>query len=129
MANAHNLEQLIKGPTRITENSRSLIDLIFTSSSHHLSDHEIINLPLSDHSMVYCVVKVGMKKAPGRIIEYRSFKSYDKGNFINDLKCIDWNFLDNELEIDVAISKFNVLFTSVANSHAPIKKSRGKRVS
>jgi len=95
MANAPNLEQLIKDPTRIMENSRSLIDLIFASSSHHLSDHGIIHLSSSDHSMVYCVVKVGMKKAPGRIIEYRSFKSYDIGNFINDLKCIDWTLLDN----------------------------------
>ena len=71
-ARSVDMSQIITEPTRITSTTRSLIDLVFVNNQHHIVDSGVVSLSLRDHSLVYCVVKSGMKKAPPRTIEYRS---------------------------------------------------------
>ena len=72
----YNLEQLIDKPTRITENSSTLIDLLFANNNHRIVSSGVLHVNLSDHSLIYCVIKAGVRRAPGRVIEYRSYKTY-----------------------------------------------------
>ena len=65
----HNLEQFITEPTRITARSSTLLDFLFCNTSQRVVDHGIIHLASSDHSLVYCVLKAGVTKAPPRTIE------------------------------------------------------------
>ena len=58
---------------------------MFSNTMHH----GVIHSSISDHSMIFCVVKSGVTKAPGKTIEYRSFKNYSKEDFVNDLKDVD----------------------------------------
>ena len=67
----YNLEQLIDTPTRITENSNTLIDLIFANNNHRIVASAVLHVNLSDHSLIYCVIKAGVRRTPGRVIEYR----------------------------------------------------------
>ena len=60
----HNLEQFITEPTRITARSSTLLDFLFCNTSQRVVDHGIIHLASSDHSLVYCVLKAGVTKAP-----------------------------------------------------------------
>lgn len=46
-------KQLINEATRITENSKSLIDLILTNREHKTVQSGIIHTTLSDHSLVF----------------------------------------------------------------------------
>ena len=124
MTVSHNLDQLIQSPTRITSNSSTLIDLLFCNNVQRIVDHGVIPLTLSDNSMIFCVMTSGMKKAPGRIVERRAFKYYSKDNFIRDLKDVNWKLIQEENNIDSAVSKWDILFTNVADQHAPLKKSR-----
>ena len=129
IANLYDLEQLILQPTRITSSSKSLIDLLFTNSCHRVVDCGVINLTLSDHSLIFCVLKSGCPKAPGRSIQYRSYKNYSKANFVNELKEINWETVENDPDINAAVNKWNALFTKTANHHAPLKQTRLKGVS
>ena len=70
----HNLEQFITEPTRITARSSTLLDFLFCNTSQRVVDHGIIHLASSDHSLVYCVLKAGVTKAPPRTIECQSYK-------------------------------------------------------
>ena len=47
---------------------------------------------------------------------------------MNDLKEIDWNQALKKQDIDSAVNDWNNLFTHVADSHAPMRKSRIKGV-
>ena len=85
---ALDLSQIITEPTRITEKSKSLIDVILVNNQHQIVDSGVVSLSVSDHSLIYCVLKAGVSKATPRTIEYRSFKSFDENAFIQDLKCI-----------------------------------------
>ena len=128
VTNIYHLDQLISTPARITERSSTLIDLLYTNTSHHVIDRGVIPSPLSDHCLIFCVIKSGVPKAPGRTIEYRLYEHYLKHEFQNDSRDIDWDHALNKGDIDSAIDDWNKLFTHVADSHAPIRKSRIKGV-
>ena len=82
---SHELSQLVKEPTRVTDTSQTTIDLIFMNNEHRFVDDGIIPMAISDHYLVYCILKVGMPKGTPRTIEYRSYKNYNRDAFLNDL--------------------------------------------
>ena len=81
---------------------------------------------MSDHSLIYCVLKAGVPKATPRTIEYRSFKGFDENAFIQDLENVSWHIVDDDSNINDAVLTWNKLFTEVADSHAPLKRRRVK---
>ena len=81
----NDMKQLINEPTRITEYSKNLIDLIFTNREHKIVQSDVIHITLSDHSLVYCMMKGGIPKIPPKKFECQSFKNYNKSEFIKDL--------------------------------------------
>ena len=99
---------------------QSLIDVILVNNQHRIVDSGVVSLSVSDHSLIYCVLKVGVPKATPRTIEYRSFKSFDENAFIQDLNNAPWHIVDNESNVNDAVLTWNRLFTEVADSHAPL---------
>ena len=57
MMSEYNLQQEISGPTRVTQGSQSLINLIFTSNSDMFAKVGKTELGLSDHCMVYGIIR------------------------------------------------------------------------
>ena len=125
-ARSVDMSQIITEPTRITSTTRSLIDLVFVNNQHRIVDSGVVSLSLSDHSLVYCVVKSGVKKAPPRTIEYRSYKSFNANTFIQDLNNVPWHVVESESDIDSAVLIWNKLFCDIADAHAPVKRRRVK---
>ena len=123
---ANDLEQVINTPTRICNQTRTVIDLVFVNNNHRIVESGVIHSAISDHSIVFCTMKSGVPKAPPKTIEYRSYRMYDKGSFIKDLEETNWDIIDINGDIDPAVEMWNTLFTDVANRHAPIKKTRIK---
>ena len=99
----NDMKQLINQPTRITEYSKTVIDLIFTNREHKIVQSGIIHTTLSDNSLVFCAMKGGVPKLPPRKFEYRSFKNYNKTEFINDLNQVPWSVVDGVENVDDAV--------------------------
>ena len=75
---AYNFTQLIKEPTRITDASRTMIDLVFANNEHRIVKSGVVPVPLSDHFLVFCIIKAGITtKAKPRILEYPSYKNFN----------------------------------------------------
>ena len=123
---AIDLEQLINSPTRICEQTRTAIDLVFVNNTRCFVESGVIYSAISDHSTAYCTTKSGVPKHLPKTIEYRSYRKYDKSSFIKDLKETDWNMVDLNGDVDSAVEMWNTLFTDVASRRAPIKKTRIK---
>ena len=79
---ANDLEQLIAIPTRITEFTKSAIDLIFVDNKHRIVSCGTIVSSLV-HQIIFCIVKSGVQKGPPKIIEYRSLS-----RMIKMLSCV-----------------------------------------
>ena len=57
------MKQLIKEPTRVTANPRTLIDVVITQlGSTDVTNSGVIHLKISDHSLVYTCRKINQKK-------------------------------------------------------------------
>ena len=62
---------------------------LHVSASHRVIDQFVIPSPLGDYCLIFCAIKLGVVKAPGRTTEYRSYKRYSKQDFPNELRDIN----------------------------------------
>ena len=118
------LTQVIKAPTRITSTSRTMLDLIFVNNEHRIIDSGVIPVSISDHFLVYCTLKTGVRKGLPKVIEYRSYKHSNEGIFLNNLEYVPRHVVENETNVEDAVLMWNKLFSGIANIHASIKKKR-----
>ena len=64
-------------------------------------------------------------KVPPKTLEYRSFKSYNKSSFRQDLTNVPWHVaLNNPEDLEGCVQTWNKLFLQVAKDHAPTKTRR-----
>ena len=120
------LHRLICSPTHVTSSLQTLIDLIFVNNNHRIGESEVLHAGISDHSLVYCIMKAGLQNSIPRRIEYRSFKTYNNTAFVDDISKVPWSVIENVGNIDDAVFSWTTLFNDVAQEHALIKTRRAK---
>ena len=81
----------ITEPTRVTNCSMPLIDLILTSNPERFALSGTMKLGLSDHDLIYTIRKQKIARPPPKLIEYRSMKGFDKDCYVADLCKIPWD--------------------------------------
>ena len=80
------MSQLIKEPTRTTQSSNTLIDVILSTHPQNVPLSCVIPLGLSDHSMIGCVRKMNSLKCQARVIKCRNYSDYCTEAFNYNLK-------------------------------------------
>ena len=90
-----NLSQLINKPTRIQPHSRTLIDHIYTTQDHNYTLTDVVDLGLSDHSLILTTRKSGLKaaKSSQQSITYYKLDERDEYNFLTELSQTTWNHI------------------------------------
>ena len=122
------MSQLINEPTRITESSRTLIDVFFSTHPHNISLTKVIQLGISAHFIkVGCVRKMNSLRFQARTIKCHSYKKYNKQAFNKDLKMASWVSELKSSDINSAWNGFKSIFLDICDRHAPLlpKKVRG----
>ena len=74
-AKSCSLQQLIHDYTRITDKTKTIIDLVFVSRSETITESGVHSLGLSDHSLIYLVRKYKQLKHPPRVTKSPSYLS------------------------------------------------------
>ncbi|CAB4002993.1 Hypothetical predicted protein [Paramuricea clavata] len=116
-----NLTQLIDKPTRVTSRSSTLIDVMMTSNKDLIAEIGVLETYISDHFLVYCSLKLKLIKPHPICITARSYKHYDRNQFLCDLACIPWHenlFVEN---VNDKLSHFDSNFQNALARNAPIK--------
>ena len=123
-----NFTQLIKDYTRVTDNSRTTIDLILTSDYTNISQSGVTDIGLSDHCMIYCTRKLKRDYiAKHNNVTFRSMKDYSKAEFILKLSEVNWNCVLQCEDVNVAWNSFKTVFVNIIDSLAPMKRARFKQ--
>ena len=91
ICNAISASQLIEEPTRITDRSSTLIDLLISTAEDKITESGVIHTAVSDHSMIYAIRKCRGARNPPRIINTRSYKTFNPEKFTEDLQSADWS--------------------------------------
>ena len=80
------LKQLITSPTRITRESKTLIDVICSNEPHNIYSVKVIPAGLSDHELIGCVRKLNNVK-----FNPRNFANYDPKLFCEELNSMNFD--------------------------------------
>ena len=78
-------KQLIKDPTRITSQTSSLLHVIMIWSSSRVKSSGVVDSVISDHSMIYCTLKLRADKLRPEYKNVRSYKNHDSACFKAEL--------------------------------------------
>ena len=119
------LTQIIKDPTRVTERSSTLIDLILVNSPSNVKavGNTCIIGDL-DHAMVYCAYSVRKPKFKPQIIRRRDFRNFQPDKFKNDIQNAPWHNIQNVIldDLDQATTHLEDIFSATINNNAPFRE-------
>jgi exonuclease III len=124
------LSQVIEQPTRITNTSSTLIDLMLTSNPENVKVHGVVDTPgISDHCLIFCAYSLKKPKFKPRIVTKRDFRNFDEKSFLRDMEIAPWgNILavdDNDIDNKVTI--FENIHREIIDKHAPYRTFRVTR--
>ena len=122
----NHLKQLISKPTRITNHSQSLIDLLFSSHPDNFTASKTSALTGSDHLMIHGE-RVEKVTVPPRVSEIRSFEKCNKETLLLDLVDAPCHLMEIFSSVDAKWSYWRTLFLSILHKHAPIVTHCGKK--
>jgi len=116
----------ISKPTRITADSATLIDNIYTNyiNRNITVKSGIIIEDISDHFPIFCTLTNNQKKrniSKAKIIEHRPLTHANIELLKNDLELIDWNFL-KDMNTEQAYASFTDKLNNILDKVAPTKK-------
>ena len=97
----NNVIQLIDQPTRIDpeNNTATLLDHIYTNV-FNVCESGLVNLHVSDHCPIYMCLKTARNKNEKKAIYIRSYKNYNKQDFLHRLTTLNWDNFTYEYEPD-----------------------------
>lgn len=120
---------LFTKPTRLNNNSETLIDNIITNSSLNTDSFQTIET-FSDHNLLGLSIESQIIEKPSMIKEKRIMTQKSIRNFKTLLWEHDWSYLkDENIDIDNNVENFLISFNSLFNKAFELKSYKTKRKS
>lgn len=116
-----NLSQFIFKPTRITETTETLIDVMLSSNPVLLKESGVFDITISDHFLVFCVLNLKLTKSKPTEISTRSYRNFNPQSFDEDISRIPWDTVNIFEQTEDKVDCFNKLFLDVLEIHAPVR--------
>ena len=120
-------------PTRLTKNSKTLIDNIILNSIEFETFSRNLTSLISDHLPQLLILKDFHRKSAvtDNIVYERNYRFFNYNVFKNDLKSIPWENILSQVNLS-ASSAFDLFFKQIntlLDEHAPIHKLSKKELS
>ena len=115
----HSFISLIDRPTRVKQQSATLIDNIFTSSYLNIENtiQCIIYTDITDHFPIIHV-DYGMKEINSdTYVVQRNLSQKKQIGFRNDMGSLDWGSVFNETDTQAAFGRFHGILLKLYNKH------------
>ena len=115
------LEQLIEEPTRITEDSSTLLDLIITNNRSSVLSTNVCE-SITDHQEISCLITVRKEKRKPVILTFRTKENYSRDSLKQEL----WNRVPllnnmrNTDDVNIQSAIFVDTFLAALDTVAPI---------
>lgn len=119
--------QVISSPTRTTEHSKTLIDLILVSNEQLVADSGVKSSEVSDHDLVFCMLNVEVPQIFPIFKFCRNLKNVDVNAFRVGLGELPLNGLYYMHNIDDKLMYLNNCIKETLEHHAPLRKVRFTR--
>lgn len=107
----------ITEPTRVTDRTKSLLDVILVSHAERYITSGNLQLGLSDHDLVFVVRKNKLPRPKPRFIEYHSMKNFDNSEFLTELRNVPWGTAYWFPDVDDIWGHWSALSTNPPRQH------------
>eukprot|EP00112_Aurelia_sp_Birch-Aquarium-sp1_P008427 Seg1927.10 transcript_id=Seg1927.10/GoldUCD/mRNA.D3Y31 product="hypothetical protein" protein_id=Seg1927.10/GoldUCD/D3Y31 len=122
--NRYSLKNVTKSPTRIAKTSETLIDLILTSNESKVAKAGTSELSISDHKLVYSIIKLHRARQEPRIITVKNYKNIDTGKLQKTMDSTPW-WIGNIFEdVDDVWNTWELLYNDVINEFVKTRKAK-----
>ena len=119
--NCFSLTQVINKPTKITQLSTSLFDVIFTNNKYLIMETKVVAHSISDHELIIATLNLKKPRPKPSYITTRSFQNYNKVAFLEDISNAPWSVIGVFDDVEDKLNAFNTLFNQVLDQHVPVK--------
>lgn len=122
LLNLCNLDYVPFNNTYHTKTCDSNLDVI-ASNCHELllTFGQTPASSFSHHDLIYAVFDLSVPHQEKQKITYRNLSKINVENLLIDVEKADWSEVYSDPDIDGKIEKFNVIISTLMNSHAPEK--------
>ena len=113
-------------PTRVSNCSSSLIDLILASGRDRVVCAGVAHVGISDHSLVYVYRKLSINLVKNRhcTVSYRNFKGFDGAKFCNDIRMQSRDCINTYNDPNKRWCAWKNIFSTVIDRHAFLRSKR-----
>ena len=117
-----NLKQVIDQPTRITETSSTLIDLMFVKNIEKVKSHGVCAVPgVSDHHLIFMAYDIKKPKFQPIKVTTRSFKNFDLNAFQAAAEFANFENVYNVVDINDKVTILENTINDLLDTFAPYK--------
>jgi len=116
-----NLSQVIQKPTRITQFSSTLLDVILTNKPELILNSDVVPCPVADHELITATIDIHKPKRKPIIKTFRCQRNYNQNTLCN-LLLNDADALSQIIhtdDVDKQVDLFNDIFKKNLNLCAP----------
>ena len=124
------LHQHITVPTRVTRNSSSIIDHVYSTCPNFVQEISVPEIGISDHFPVAITYKYSKGNIGNRIqsITYRSFNNLDLDKFLMDLAKTNFDLVETINDPCKALDHFYLMLNNCLSKHIPVKVKQVKKL-
>ncbi len=119
--NTAKLTQLIAKPTRVTNNSATLLDLIITNSPNLVLHSDTLPCPVADHELITVTINLQKPKRVSCLKTIRDLGNYSPYIFCNLLSSNELilNDIFKTDDVDIQVDIFTLVFNDCLDKCAP----------
>ena len=117
--------QIVSEPTRVTETSSKLIDLMLVSNNNCVKMVGVSDFPgISDHSMTYMACNISKPKFKNTPVWLRDYSKFNYDRFKVDAENASWEHVygNDNLSVDEKTTVLSDIINQLFDKHAPFKK-------
>ena len=118
------LKNIIKRPTRVTDTTKTIIDLIFVSDTSQLQSSGVLDYKIADHEFVYAILKLRKKNTGPVIRTVKNYKTFNKELFRQDISNAPWWVCSTFEEIDDNTWTWDNMYKNVVKDHVSTRKAK-----
>ena len=114
---------MIIKPTRTTETSSALIDLIITNRPENITSKDVFANSIADHDMIACSRKINNIRYNSKTIKCRNYTNYSPEELKSDVAKTDWSPVYDPTDVDLAVHYFTSSLQLVFETQTPHLKN------
>jgi len=122
--NRNGLVNVIKDYTRITECTKSLIDVSITSNKSKVKLCGTFDTGIADHRLNYCVLDLFRKRSPAHLKTVIDWKNTDVERYKYNLSIVPWHVCNVFSDIDDNLWLAETLYKNVSNDFLKTRKAK-----